>query len=98
MIVAIIYFLFTFNENARENLLATKVIRGGRAKVGCFFVMSMVTVIAIAMTTIVMINPHLFYQDNGTMAAINAPENLWATKGIVGEREIGDWFIIRENR
>ncbi len=22
------------------------------------------------------------------------PKNLWATKGIGGEREIGDWFII----
>jgi hypothetical protein len=24
----------------------------------------------------------------------NAQENLWATKGIVGEKERGDWFII----
>jgi hypothetical protein len=24
----------------------------------------------------------------------NAPENLWVTKGIGGERGIGDWFII----
>ncbi len=24
----------------------------------------------------------------------NAPENLWATNGIVGKREIGVWFII----
>jgi hypothetical protein len=52
---------------------------------------------------IAMINPCLFYQSNGTMAVIiyfsfifdeNTPENLWATKRIVGEREIGDWFII----
>jgi hypothetical protein len=34
--------------------------------------MSMVTVTAITMTIIVMINPHPFYQSNGTMAAINA--------------------------
>ncbi len=28
------------------------------------------------------------------MAAINTLENLWATKGIVGEREMGDCFTI----
>jgi hypothetical protein len=33
MIVVIMYFLFIFNDNARENLLAMK-IGGGRAKVG----------------------------------------------------------------
>jgi hypothetical protein len=33
-IAAIIYFLFIFNDNARENLLARKVIGGGRGKVG----------------------------------------------------------------
>jgi hypothetical protein len=37
VIAVIIYFLFIFNDNARENLLATKVIGGGRAKVGWFF-------------------------------------------------------------
>jgi hypothetical protein len=30
MIVAIIHNFFLFNENARENLLATKVMGGGR--------------------------------------------------------------------
>jgi hypothetical protein len=30
MIAAIIYFLLRFNENARENLLVTKVMGGGR--------------------------------------------------------------------
>jgi hypothetical protein len=34
MIAVIIYFLIIFNDNARENLLATKIIGGGRAKVG----------------------------------------------------------------
>ncbi len=34
MIAAILYILFTFNENVRKNLLATKVMRGGRGKVG----------------------------------------------------------------
>ncbi len=34
MIAAIICFLFIFNDNARENLLATKVMGGGRGKVG----------------------------------------------------------------
>ncbi len=34
MIAAIIYFLFIFNENTRFNLLATKVMGGGRRKVG----------------------------------------------------------------
>jgi hypothetical protein len=34
MIAAILYFLFIFNENARKNLLATKVMEGGREKVG----------------------------------------------------------------
>jgi hypothetical protein len=33
MIVAILYF-FMFNENGRKNLLATKVMGGGRGKVG----------------------------------------------------------------
>ncbi len=65
--------------------------------------MSMVTVMVMATTTIVMINPCSFYERDGTMAAIicfhftfdeNVQENLWATKEIVGEREIGDWFII----
>jgi hypothetical protein len=70
MIATIVYFLFIFSDNARENLLATKVMGGGRAKVGWFFVMSMVTVTAMATTTIAMINPCLFYQSNGTMAVI----------------------------
>ncbi len=48
-----------------------------------------------ATTMIVMINTCSFYQRDGTTAAINAPENLWVTKGIVGEMEIGDWFIIK---
>jgi hypothetical protein len=34
MIAVIINFLFIFNENARENQLATKVLGGGRGKVG----------------------------------------------------------------
>jgi hypothetical protein len=34
MIAAILYFLFIFNENARKNLLATKVLGGRRGKVG----------------------------------------------------------------
>jgi hypothetical protein len=34
MIAAIMYFLFIFNENAREKLLAMKVMGGGRRKVG----------------------------------------------------------------
>jgi hypothetical protein len=34
MIAAIIYFLFIFNDSARDNLLATKVMGGGRGKVG----------------------------------------------------------------
>jgi hypothetical protein len=55
----------------------------------------MVTVTAMATTMIVMINTCSFYQRDGTTAAINAPENLWVTKGIVGEMEIGDWFIIK---
>jgi hypothetical protein len=33
MIAVIIYFLFIFNENTRENLLATKVMGGGRGTV-----------------------------------------------------------------
>ena len=33
MIVAILYFLFVFNDNARENMLGTKLIGGIRAKV-----------------------------------------------------------------
>jgi hypothetical protein len=37
MIAAILYFLFIFNENARTNLLAMKVMGGGRGKVGGFF-------------------------------------------------------------
>ncbi len=37
MIAAMIYFLLKFNDNARENLLATKVMGGGRGKVGWFF-------------------------------------------------------------
>ncbi len=70
MIVAIIYFYYIFNDNARENLLATKVMGGGRAKVNYFFVMSMVMVTAMATTTIVMINPHLFYDSDGIMAVM----------------------------
>jgi hypothetical protein len=50
MIAAILYFLFIFNKNGRKNLLATKVMGGGRGKVGSFFVMSMVTMTAIATT------------------------------------------------
>ena len=34
MIVAILYFLFIFNGNARKKLLATKIMGGGRGKVG----------------------------------------------------------------
>jgi hypothetical protein len=34
MIAAILYFLFKFNDNARENLLAIKILGGGRAKMG----------------------------------------------------------------
>jgi hypothetical protein len=34
MIAVIIYFLFIFNENAREIFLATKVMGGGRGIVG----------------------------------------------------------------
>ncbi len=34
MIAAILYFLLIFNENARKNLLVTKVMGGGRGKVG----------------------------------------------------------------
>ncbi len=52
MIAAILYFLFIFNERARKDLLATKVMGGGRGKEGCFFVISMVTVTAMATTTI----------------------------------------------
>ncbi len=70
MIAAIIYFLFIFNDYARENLLVTKVIGGRRTKVGLFFVMSMVTVAVMAMTMIAMINLCSFYQSNGTMAVI----------------------------
>ncbi len=70
MIAAILYFLFTFNENATKNLLATKVMGGGRGKVGCFFVMSMVAVMAMATTTTVMIDHRLFYDSNGTIVAI----------------------------
>jgi hypothetical protein len=32
VIVAILYFLFIFNKNVRKNLLATKVMGGGREK------------------------------------------------------------------
>jgi hypothetical protein len=32
MIAAILCFLFIFNENVRKNLLATKVMGGGREK------------------------------------------------------------------
>jgi hypothetical protein len=34
MIAATMHFLFIFNENARETLLAMKVMGGGRRKVG----------------------------------------------------------------
>ncbi len=34
IIVVVIYFLFIFNENARENLWATKGMGGGRVIVG----------------------------------------------------------------
>jgi hypothetical protein len=34
MIATILYFLFISNENARKNLLVTKVMGGGRGKVG----------------------------------------------------------------
>jgi hypothetical protein len=34
MIAAIIYIFFTFNDNAREILLVTKVMGRGRGKVG----------------------------------------------------------------
>ncbi len=34
MKAAILYFLFIFNENAKKNLLATKVMGGGRRKLG----------------------------------------------------------------
>jgi hypothetical protein len=34
MIASILYFLLIFNENARKNLLTTKVMGGGRGKVG----------------------------------------------------------------
>jgi hypothetical protein len=34
MIAAIVYFLFIFNDDARENLLAMKVMGEGRGKVG----------------------------------------------------------------
>ncbi len=70
MIAAILYFLFIFNENARKNLLAMKVMGGGREKVGQFFVMSMVTVMAMARTTIAMIDCCSFYDSNGTIAVI----------------------------
>jgi hypothetical protein len=33
-IVTILYFLSIFNENARKNLLATKVMGGGRGNTG----------------------------------------------------------------
>ncbi len=65
--------------------------------------MSMVKVTAMATATIAMIDCCLFYDSDGTIAAIifflfifdeNAPENLWATKGIGGERGIWGWFII----
>ncbi len=36
MIAAMLYFCFIFIENARTNLLVTKVMGGGRGKVGCF--------------------------------------------------------------
>jgi hypothetical protein len=104
MIEAILYFLLIFNENARKNLMATKVMWGGRGKVGWFFVMSMVTVTAMATTRIAMIDCHSFYDSNGTIAAIiffifpfifneNSPEDLWATKGIGGERGIWGWLL-----
>jgi hypothetical protein len=57
--------------------------------------MSMVMVTAMATSMIAMINPCLFCQSNGTMAAVinfcfifdkNTLENLCATKVIVGER------------
>ncbi len=70
MIAAILYFLFIFNENARKNLLVAKAMGGGRGMVGCFFVMSMVMVTAMAMTTIAVIDCCLFYDSNGTIAAI----------------------------
>ncbi len=70
MIAAILYFLFIFNENARNNLLATRVMGGGRGKVGCFFVMSMMTVTAMATTKIAMIDCRLFYDSDRTIAGI----------------------------
>jgi hypothetical protein len=79
MIAAIIYFLFIFNENTRFNLLATKVMGGGRRKVGWFFVMSMVMVTAMATTTIAIIDWHLFYDSNGTVAAAKLPPLLLST-------------------
>jgi hypothetical protein len=44
-------FLFIFDENARENLWATKGMGGGRGIVGCVFVMVMVMAMAMAMAT-----------------------------------------------
>jgi hypothetical protein len=58
--------------------------------------MSMVTVTVMATTTIAMINHCLFYDCNGTIAAIiyfsflcnkNEPEKLWVTKGMEGRGE-----------
>ncbi len=65
--------------------------------------MSMVKATAMATTTTAMIDCHLFHDSDGTKAVIiyfsfffneNAMENLWATKGIGGERGIWGWFII----
>ncbi len=70
MIAAIIYFLLRFNENARENLLVTKVMGGGRGIVDWFFVMSMVTAMATATTITSMINHCSFHDSVGTIVAI----------------------------
>ncbi len=62
--------LFIFNENARENLLATKRMGGGKGLVGQFIVMVMVTAMAMAATTTAMIDWCSFHDSDGTIAAI----------------------------
>ncbi len=93
MIAAILYFLFIFNENARKNSLATKVMGGGRGNVGCFFVLSMATVMAMSTTMTTMIDHRLFYDSDGTIAAIIYFS--FYIEGIRGgERGIWSWFIV----
>ncbi len=63
-------FIYIIQWECKVELVGNKVMGGGRRKVGWFFVMSMVTVTAMATTAIAMIDHCSFYTSNGTIATI----------------------------